>query len=466
MVEKALTAKAVGREFVRQYYTMLNKQPKFLHRFYGTNSEMIHGNMDQQAPAVGQLKIREYIRSLEFEDCYTKVASLDAFLTIGNGIVVQVAGEISNNCGPLRRFAQTFVLGPQERQGVEAGTSFYVHNDIFRYQDDVFEDYVAENGAEDFQEPAQNGVSSFEHQGHGDAPEPSSMPTMSPLQQEPEKPPVPAMETVSNGFEQMTTEPKPEPVQEYEPVQIEEPAVPEPEPVKEPEVQPQVEATIEVVEEVRKRPTSNAPISWAARMRGGSGPAPGNTGACPLLPPVVSQTIPAQPKPVEQAIPESAQKPIQMEPAEPAEPQQSRPHFDKPRFDDRCQIFVGALPKNMTEEDIKGVFDQFGEVKYIRINQGARDSRNGFGFVTFANEAAVQAALAQKNDITFNGYHLNIEEKKTRPREGGSRGGYRGRGGARGDFRGPPRGNREYNNEYRGGPNRGDGSNRPPRKNY
>ena len=96
---------------------MLNKQPKFLHRFYGTNSEMIHGDFSEQTPVIGQLKIRERFRDLKFEDCYTKVACLDAFLTIGNGIVVQVVGEISNNCSPLRRFAQTFVLGPQERQG-------------------------------------------------------------------------------------------------------------------------------------------------------------------------------------------------------------------------------------------------------------------------------------------------------------------------------------------------------------
>ena len=34
-----------------------------------------------------------------------------------NGICIQVAGETSNNQEPLRRFMQTFVLGPQERDG-------------------------------------------------------------------------------------------------------------------------------------------------------------------------------------------------------------------------------------------------------------------------------------------------------------------------------------------------------------
>ena len=169
---------------------MLNKQPKFLHRFYGTNSEMIHGDFSEQTPVVGQLKIRERFRDLKFEDCYTKVACLDAFLTIGNGIVVQVVGEISNNCSPLRRFAQTFVLGPQERQGksiktppfssfslgVEAGTSFYIHNDIFRYQDEIYDEVQAEENGEEALESAQtNGVSTHDLQAHGDAPEPANL---------------------------------------------------------------------------------------------------------------------------------------------------------------------------------------------------------------------------------------------------------------------------------------------------
>ena len=110
---------------------MLHKQPEFVHRFYGTNSEMIHGDFNDfnvETPIVGQVKIREHIRELKFEKCWTRVACLDAFQTIGNGIVVQVVGEISNNAAPLRRFAQTFVLGPQERQGKNKSTFLELKN--------------------------------------------------------------------------------------------------------------------------------------------------------------------------------------------------------------------------------------------------------------------------------------------------------------------------------------------------
>lgn len=47
---------------------------------------------------------------------------------------VQVTGELSNNGEPMRRFMQTFVLAPQTPK------KFYVHNDIFRYQDEVYQD--------------------------------------------------------------------------------------------------------------------------------------------------------------------------------------------------------------------------------------------------------------------------------------------------------------------------------------
>lgn len=476
MVEKVLTAKAVGREFVRQYYTMLNKQPKFLHRFYGTNSEMIHGDFNVQTPVVGQVKIREHIRELKFEDCYTKVACLDAFLTIGNGIVVQVVGEISNNSSPLRRFAQTFVLGPQERQGVEAGTSFYIHNDIFRYQEEVYEEQVAEQQAEHVIESIQNGISHHHDlQAHGDAPEPAliqnNFAEPEPVNEVAQ--PEPIVEPVTNGFEQianeyssLSLEPTPavsapvEPVQETnEPPVVEpEPVIAEPEPIKEPEPVQAAPEPVKVVEAPVQPPKPAGPISWAARMRGGAAaaaPAP-----IPVQAPKPVAVKPVEPKP----------EPVKVQEPEPEVEQrdQGRPQFDRPRFNDSCQIFVGALPRNMTEEDINGVFEEFGEVQHIRINQGNRaDSKNGFGFVTFKSEESVKNALEKKHNIMFNGYQLNIEEKKVRADRGGYREGGRGgfRGGRGGNYngqrdqnRGAPRGPREFNGEgggYRNRDNRG-----------
>ena len=83
---------------------------------------------------IGQFEIDKKIRLLNFKDCHTKIRQVDSQATIGNGVVVQVTGELSNNGEPMRRFMQTFVLAPQTPK------KFYVHNDIFRYQDEVYQD--------------------------------------------------------------------------------------------------------------------------------------------------------------------------------------------------------------------------------------------------------------------------------------------------------------------------------------
>lgn len=71
---------------------------------------------------------------LNFRDCHAKIRQVDSHETLANGVVVQVSGELSNNGEPMRRFMQTFVLAPQSPK------KYYVHNDIFRYQDEVFDD--------------------------------------------------------------------------------------------------------------------------------------------------------------------------------------------------------------------------------------------------------------------------------------------------------------------------------------
>lgn len=58
---------------------------------------------------------------------------MDSHETLGNGVVIQVTGELSNNGQPMRRFMQTFVLAPQNPK------RYYVRNDIFHYQVQLIE---------------------------------------------------------------------------------------------------------------------------------------------------------------------------------------------------------------------------------------------------------------------------------------------------------------------------------------
>merc|ERR1739838_458301 len=142
----------VGQEFVRQYYTLLNKAPEFLYKFYGQSSTFIHGaiykNGEQEEQCVGQENIRQKILSLDFADCRTKIRQVDACASLNTSVVVQVSGELSNRAAPLRRFMQTFVLCPQNG----APCKFYVQTDMFRYQDDVFQDEDSQSDSVEYVE--------------------------------------------------------------------------------------------------------------------------------------------------------------------------------------------------------------------------------------------------------------------------------------------------------------------------
>jgi Ras GTPase-activating protein-binding protein 1 len=110
----------------------------FLYSFYSTDSTFIHGGVDRpgsiEQPAVGPESISRRINDLNLRDCHAKIRQVDSHPTIGEGVVVQVTGELSNNGDPMRRFMQTFVLAPRQPK------KYYVQNDIFRYQDEVFDE--------------------------------------------------------------------------------------------------------------------------------------------------------------------------------------------------------------------------------------------------------------------------------------------------------------------------------------
>ena len=77
--------------------------------------------------------IHEKILSINFKSVHAKIKQVDSHATLGEGIVIQVTGELSVNGQPMRAFVQTFVLAP------ESPKKYYVHNDIFRYQDDAYD---------------------------------------------------------------------------------------------------------------------------------------------------------------------------------------------------------------------------------------------------------------------------------------------------------------------------------------
>jgi hypothetical protein len=108
--------------------------------FYNQHSSFTHSGVDPDASkedgglVIGQKNIHDKIQQMNFRDCHAKISHVDAQATLGDGVVVQVFGELSNDGHQMRRFTQTFVLACQSPK------KYYVHNDIFRYHDIYCED--------------------------------------------------------------------------------------------------------------------------------------------------------------------------------------------------------------------------------------------------------------------------------------------------------------------------------------
>lgn len=134
--------KEIGREFVRQYYTMLSERPQDVFRFYSHESYFAH---DTDQPVQGQKKIQKAIEHLAFVDCKARIYTVSGTATMNNGLVIQVCGELAIGDNPGRRFLQTFILCPQTPK------KYYVHNDVFQWLDRAFGDAFIQPQKNDIQ---------------------------------------------------------------------------------------------------------------------------------------------------------------------------------------------------------------------------------------------------------------------------------------------------------------------------
>ena len=79
-------------------------------------------------------------------------------------------------------------------------------------------------------------------------------------------------------------------------------------------------------------------------------------------------------------------------------------------------IYVGNLRYNMTEEALKTIFEEFGEVTIVKIikDRFSGDSK-GFGFVEMTSDDDARKAIAELNGKDIDGRSLRVNE--ARPRE-------------------------------------------------
>jgi RNA recognition motif. len=79
-------------------------------------------------------------------------------------------------------------------------------------------------------------------------------------------------------------------------------------------------------------------------------------------------------------------------------------------------IYVGNLPWSTTPEDLRALFEPYGQVENARIITDRETGRSrGFGFVDMADEEAGRRAIAELHNQEYGGRPLTVNEAQARP---------------------------------------------------
>ena len=73
-------------------------------------------------------------------------------------------------------------------------------------------------------------------------------------------------------------------------------------------------------------------------------------------------------------------------------------------------IYVANLPSDVTEEDLKGLFGEYGQVNSAKIIKDFETGRSkGFGFIDMSQTCG-QKAMESLNGSDFNGNQIVVSE--------------------------------------------------------
>ena len=115
-------------------------------------------------------------------------------------------------------------------------------------------------------------------------------------------------------------------------------------------------------------------------------------------------------------------------------------------------IYVSNLSFNVQDDDLRGFFEEYGEVTSARVVMDKMTQRSrGFGFVEMSDDTAAQKAIAELDGASVEGRNIRVTVAKPREERSGGNGGGGYNGGGSGG------GGRRFNNSGSGGSGGGGG---------
>jgi RNA recognition motif-containing protein len=86
-------------------------------------------------------------------------------------------------------------------------------------------------------------------------------------------------------------------------------------------------------------------------------------------------------------------------------------------------IYVGNLHYGLSEDDLKNVFLEYGDVDSVKIITDKFSGRSkGFGFVDMPNDEEAQRAIDELNDSDLKGRNMKVNQARAKTENDNRRG--------------------------------------------
>ena len=374
--------------FVKQYYDILSNQPALLYRFYAEGSTFSHAEEEDSASQFGVEAIRKRVEELNYLNAEVDLS--DGFIDVQKSsinsvesILVIVTGHFSLREIRSRPFSSSFILAKPERKDA----SYYVHNSVFRL---ISDRGVIEDGAA----PAAQAVSLKAGAADPASSTPQEEITRSSSNNNISKDKGPSSERKNSNIESS-----------------------------------KAAATKPAATEVTKPPQEGASSSAGDTKSGSS---TDNTAAAASAVPKsyadMAKKISAAPVPAPAPTARTSKHPgASGAPSDGSSKDDDKVGASKGakksggrgssgQSSENASMYVRYLTSQVTEADLRDVFDTFGDILRVDISNG-----KGFAFIDFSSRAALMAVLASNTTFTLHGANLKVEERssKASPGSGG-----------------------------------------------